>query len=132
MQDKQKRSALLASTPLADITSRHQQLTPTALPSPAKQLSSRAGPTPSAPVAPAVTAQEDVEEQCLSAGRWLRGLAEECCENVFSPARLQPDDIGDASQVGSGMQGICIDLHCFTLYDLKCLLEEAGCQNQAA
>lgn len=97
-EDKQKRSALLGGTPLADITSRHQQLTPTALPSSARQHSSRAGPTPSALVTPAVAAQADVEEQCLSAGRWLRGLAEECCENVFTPARLQPDDIDDASQ----------------------------------
>ena len=101
LQDKQRRVPL-AGTPLADITPRHRQLTPVAPDSLTNQLSMRAGAgaAPSAFVTPAVAAKENVEEQCLSAGRWLRGLADECLENVYTPARLQPDDTADDTQVG--------------------------------
>ena len=106
LQDKQNGSASLAGTPLADITPRHQQLTPVALASLTKQPSSKAaagaGAGASVLTTPAVVDQENVEEQCLSAGRWLRGLAEECLENVYTPARLQPVDAIDDTQVGCG------------------------------
>ena len=101
LQDKQRGSVSLAGTPLADITPSHQQPTPVALPPFTKPLSSRAEAAPGALIIPDVAAQESVEEQCLSAGRWLRGLADECLENVYTPARLQHDDIADDTQVCS-------------------------------
>ena len=93
---------MLSGTPLADITPRHQQPTPVALAPFTKLLSSRAGPAASALVTPAVATQESVEEQCLSAGRWLKGLADDCLENVYTPVRLQHDDITDDTQVSPG------------------------------
>lgn len=110
LQDKQKGSASLAGTPLADMTPRQQQLTPLGPHSLPKQPSSRAAAGASALGSPAVTGQENVEEQCLSAGRWLRGLAEECLENVYTPARLQSADAADDIQVGySGI--ILVGIH---------------------
>lgn len=101
LQDKQRGSALLAGNPLADITPRQQQLTPAIAPLPSltKQHSSGACAGASALTTSAVAGQENVEEQCLSAGRWLRGLAEECLESVYTPARLQSADAADPSQV---------------------------------
>ena len=99
LQDKQRGSVSLAGTPLADITSRHQQSTPVALHPFTKPLSTRAGAAPSALITPVMAAQESVEEQCLSAGRWLRGLADECLEAVYTPARLQHDDAAGYTQV---------------------------------
>ena len=99
LQDKQRGSVSLAASPLADITPRHQQPAPVALTPSTKLLSSRAGAAPSALITTAVAAQESVEEQCLSAGRWLRGLADECLETVYTPARLHYDDIADDIQV---------------------------------
>ena len=99
MQDKQRVSPSLAGTPLADITSRQQQASPVAVPSLTKLAMSGPETASRGLVTPAVTGQESVEEQCLSAGRWLRGLADECLENVYTPARLQPIDTADDSQV---------------------------------
>lgn len=92
----------LSRTPLADVTPKNSQVTPTGLASLSQQFS-RAGSataltTPacaltapgSALVTPAVVARENVEEQCLSADRWLRGLAEECVDNMYTPAKPQP------------------------------------------
>ncbi|KAL8676309.1 MAG: hypothetical protein Q9186_007166, partial [Xanthomendoza sp. 1 TL-2023] len=97
-ENKQRGGVSLAGTPLADITPRHQQPTPVALAPFIKPLSSRADAAPSALITPAVAAQGSVEEQCLSAGRWLRGLADECLEAVYIPARLQHDDVADDTQ----------------------------------
>ncbi len=48
----------------------------------------------------ALAGQENVEEQCLSANRWLRGLAEECVDNMYTPAKPQAvDDVEDEPQV---------------------------------
>ncbi len=97
-QEKQKRSApVFSSTPLADVTPRHSQTaTPLAL---SKQydraMSASVLLTPAA-----LAGQENVEEQCLSANRWLRGLAEECVDNMYTPAKPQAvDDVEDEPQV---------------------------------
>ena len=45
---------------------------------------------------PACVSQDSVEEQCLSAGRWLRGLAEECVDNMYTPAKPQYAEEADA------------------------------------
>jgi len=93
---QQKRSApVFSSTPLADVTPRHSQ---TATPF-AKQydraMSASVLLTPAA-----LAGQENVEEQCLSANRWLRGLAEECVDNMYTPAKPQAvDDVEDEPQV---------------------------------
>lgn len=85
LQEKQKRRA-----PLSDVMPRHSQVTPLALPSLSTPFtSSRAGPA-STLVTPAAVAVDNVEEQCLSAGRWLRGLAEECVDNMYTPIKPQP------------------------------------------
>ena len=95
----------MSGTPWAYITPRNQQLTPIALPSLITERSSRAGPTPSALpvvsslVTPAVAAQADMEEQCLSAGRWLRGLAEECLDKACTPVKPQSDNTSEELQV---------------------------------
>ncbi len=98
LQEKQKRSApAFSSTPLADVTPRHNQTaTPLAL---SKQydraISASVLLTPAA-----LDGQENVEEQCLSANRWLRGLAEECVDNLYTPAKPQAtDDVEDEPQV---------------------------------
>ena len=95
-QEKQKSGApVFSSTPLADVTPRHSQ---TATPF-AKQydraMSASVLLTPAA-----LAGQENVEEQCLSANRWLRGLAEECVDNMYTPAKPQAtDDVQDEAQV---------------------------------
>ncbi|DBB04169.1 hypothetical protein WJX77_012163 [Trebouxia sp. C0004] len=98
-EKKQKRSAtVFSSTPLADVTPRHSQTaTPLAL---SKQydraISASVLLTPAA-----LAGQENVEERCLSANRWLRGLAEECVDNMYTPAKPQAsDDIEDEPQSG--------------------------------
>ncbi|KAL0055744.1 hypothetical protein WJX82_003991 [Trebouxia sp. C0006] len=94
-EEKQKRSApVFSSTPLADVTPRHSQ---TATPF-AKQydraMSASVLLTPAA-----LAGQENVEEQCLSANCWLRGLAEECVDNMYTPAKPQAvDDVEDEPQ----------------------------------
>lgn len=136
MQDKQRGSQSLSGTPLADITSRQQQASPVALPSLTKLALSGPRTEQSGLVTPPVTGQESVEEQCLSAGRWLRGLADECLENVYTPARLQPTDIAEDFQVNSETQCIAV---LGTTCCIACLaqhahrvLHRAGIQHLAA
>ncbi len=97
-QEKQKSGApVFSSTPLADVTPRHSQTaTPLAL---SKQYD-RATSASVLLTPAALAGQENVEEQCLSANRWLRGLAEECVDNLYTPAKPQAtDDVQDEAQV---------------------------------
>lgn len=78
------------SSALLDITARHQQQS-----SPAAVSTVGSKPSPSkgtaASTAGLVTpadqgiAKADVQEQCMSARTWLRGLAEDCAANVHTP-----------------------------------------------
>ena len=59
----------------------------------------------SAVTTPASIGQDSVEEQCLSAGRWLRGLAQECVDNMYTPAKPQCTEEDDAeAQVSANVQ----------------------------
>ena len=75
------------SSALLDITARHQQQS-----SPATTSTVGIKPSPSEGTAGLVTpadqsiAKADVQEQCMSARTWLRGLAEDCAANVHTPA----------------------------------------------
>ena len=103
LQEKHKRSApVCSSTPAAGTTPRHSQVTPLALSHQYTNSGSKPGSDPAGPqVTPtALIGQENVQEQCLSANRWLRGLAEECIDAVYTPTKLQPnDDIQHGPQV---------------------------------
>lgn len=45
-------------------------------------------------------AEASVQEQCLSAETWLRGLAEECLAKLHAPVNLLPAATHPAHQVG--------------------------------
>ena len=98
LQEKQKRSAaVFSSTPLADVTPRHSQ---TATPLELSKQYDRAMSASVLLTPAALAGQENVEEQCLSANRWLRGLAEVCVDNMYTPAKPQAtNDVEDEPQV---------------------------------
>ncbi|DBA67536.1 TPA: hypothetical protein ACH3X2_001814 [Trebouxia sp. C0005] len=103
-EEKQKRSApAFSSTPLADVTPRHSQsATPLAL----SQQYDRAMSASPLLIPAALAGQENVEEHCLSANRWLRGLAEECVDNMYTPAKPQATNDIDVKPQGEGSQAV--------------------------
>ena len=76
------------SSALLDITARHQQQSsPAAAPIVGSKPSPSKGRALPGLVTPADQgiAKADVQEQCMSARTWLRGLAEDCAANVHTP-----------------------------------------------
>ena len=114
-QEKQGRSASqLSRPPLADVTPRQFRITPVALSSSSNPLMRSSNSDVASALAfatpPAGGGHDNVEESesaCLSAGRWLRGLAEECVDNVLTPIKPQSTDTDESkAQVMSKQRGL--------------------------